>query len=939
MKPRFYQLLILVCVSVPSVAQIQFINRNDLLRVKDINSGVPVGIADMNGDGLDDIIAMDEGVRLYVQYQTPDPERVFAVYTPFELIDVEEQNDICIADFNNDGSNDIFLIGSYDRAKVLYGIPNSYELDVNKFVVVPFFSQGASAGDFNGDGWVDVVALNDNGLNYSFMNDGSGQLVVDTFINFETVPPSDNSGNYGCVFTDFDVDGDLDFYIAKCRQGVNNPSDPRRINVLYENNGNNEYTENALTYGLASGHQTWTADFGDIDNDGDLDVLMIQHDVASELYENINNDTFINITASAGLDIGGIPLQGMFRDFDNDGFQDILVSGDRVDYFRNKGDNTFTREFPFGNIIFGTFALGDLNSDGFTDIYASRVIPFNRPDLLRPDILFMNPSNDHHFLALRLYNGAQNPSAIGAMALLYGPWGVQIREVRGGEQYGVSNSHQLIFGLGEETTYDSLIIRWPDGVKETYNQLESDQAWNIHRGGCYSKPEILLPLLDVICAEDSIWISLEGGHEEIKWSNGQVSDSILIKEEGIYYATYKNSGNCEIHIQPVEIIVDPDTTRPVIIFDGIAEKCHGESISLTVSEGQGFLWNNGDTTQLVEITGSGSYYVIAQGHCVELLSDTVSLHFLYPDQPITQSDTFQLGGSAILTAEGDSIVWASDSAATEVLGTGGILQLDDLTETTNVYAFNLNVIEGDTFPAGIPQHEGTKYNAVFINGGLLFDVLTPIVLEEVTVYTDSAGVRVIEIFDDQAFLFQKEVDLEPGTTVVPLKVELSGGSYTISTNTSKNMETFGQSSPYLWRTASNVLYPYSVDNVLTITNSTFGEDFYYYFYNWKISTPDKYCFSDPVEVTAFLDTDVATDFPDHDQLIVYPNPSGGSIEIYSPFTTPARFEVWSVEGVVSYSQLVSNEISRIDLSSVPVGIYILRLQSLDRIYTSKFIKL
>jgi hypothetical protein len=129
------------------------------------------------------------------------------------------------------------------------------------------------------------------------INDGTGNLVKQDLFDFITVPTSDNSGNYGSVYTDFDMDGDLDLYIAKCRQGVNDPSDPRRIDALFVNDGTGFYTQNAKAYGLADGHQTWTADFGDFDNDGDLDLFKTQHDVISELDENIDNDTFINITS------------------------------------------------------------------------------------------------------------------------------------------------------------------------------------------------------------------------------------------------------------------------------------------------------------------------------------------------------------------------------------------------------------------------------------------------------------------------------------------------------------------------------------------------------------------------------------------------------------------------------------------------------------------
>ncbi|HUR30174.1 MAG TPA: VCBS repeat-containing protein, partial [Saprospiraceae bacterium] len=107
-------------------AQVLFSNRNDLLSEKDVHSAVPVAIADMNGDGLDDIVTLQRGRIITVQYQTPDPERAFVRYEFPENLATGEQNDIIVADFNNDGASDIFTIGSYDRVKLLYAIPYTY---------------------------------------------------------------------------------------------------------------------------------------------------------------------------------------------------------------------------------------------------------------------------------------------------------------------------------------------------------------------------------------------------------------------------------------------------------------------------------------------------------------------------------------------------------------------------------------------------------------------------------------------------------------------------------------------------------------------------------------------------------------------------------------------------------------------------------------------
>ena len=116
------------------------------------------------------------------------------------------------------------------------------------------------------DGFLDAFICDDNAESKIYMNNQDGTFRFQDMIDFNTVPASDNSGNYGSVWSDFDSDGDIDLYIAKCRQGVEVPTDPRRVNALYVNDGNNHFTEMAAEYGLADGGQSWTADFGDLDS-------------------------------------------------------------------------------------------------------------------------------------------------------------------------------------------------------------------------------------------------------------------------------------------------------------------------------------------------------------------------------------------------------------------------------------------------------------------------------------------------------------------------------------------------------------------------------------------------------------------------------------------------------------------------------------------------
>ena len=926
-------------------AQVGFLNRNDLLREKDLHSAVPVGIADMNGDGLEDIISLNIGSTLFIQYQTPDSERPFVRYEVPVSVDNMEQNDLSIADFNNDGANDIIIVGSYDRVKVLYSIPNTYAFNLTYIVVNPFFSQGASTGDFNHDGWVDAVILNDNGANYTLLNDGTGTLVEQDLFDFVTVPPSDNSGNYGSVYTDFDMDGDLDFYIAKCRQGVNNPADPRRIDVLFVNDGEGNYIEDAARYGLADGHQTWTADFGDIDNDGDMDLFKTQHDVISELFENINNDTFINITPQTGLNIGGVPLQGMFRDFDNDGFQDILVSGDRVDFWRNNGDKTFTKQDPFTSVIFGTFALGDLNNDGFTDVYASRVIPFNNPDLLREDILFLNAKNDNHFLAITLKDETSNASAIGAMALLYGPWGIQVREVRGGEQYGVSNSHQMIFGLGAETVYDSLVIRWADGTRESFDNVAIDKASLLRRGGCQDVDLEMFPKLTILCNNDSLVLNVDDALADKLWSNGSTADSIIVKEPGLYYVTLKYIDECPSRTVPIEVTSDPDTIQPLIYFTGNPQLCHGENALLALPSGASYLWSTGETTQVIQATQTGEYFASVEGYCKQQQSDTIHLEFFTPELPVTTQDTFLPGESAILTATGDNIEWYADSLGTIFLGNGNSYQLDNLTDTVTIYAQNSTSIDGLDFQLGpVTQAGVNKYNAAFVNGGLLFEVYEPIILHQITVYTDSIGPRIIDINDGSSFFYEHQQDIGAGETNIDLEIELPIGSYTISTNTDLNNQVFGQNSPYLWRSSEGILYPFEIPGIMSITNSTFGSDFFYYFYDWKVSTLDKFCYSDFVPATAILDLGSATNesaFNDH-SILLAPNPTDGLTTLTVKTSGALEIILTSMQGAVllqktNFSE--ENSDTLLDLTPYPSGIYFVRIIQQGKAYSRKIIRL
>lgn len=472
-----------------------FTDASDALNGNDVSSGAPMAIADMNADGLDDIVRLDDGEDLEIEYQQAD-----GTFTRLQWGTLPGSGawGMAIADVDNNGYPDIFAGGAYDGLKLLIASDDGTDYDTTMLAGPDIFVQCVSFADINTDGAVDLFVCHDDGLSSAYVGDGSGGFMYDLdLIRAETTVPSDDSGNYGTTWTDYDLDGDLDLYIAKCRLFSNNPADGRRLNLLFENDGDNNFTDVALSRGLRPPAQSWSADFADIDNDGDMDAYLNTHVSApiadhqrSTLYENDGTNDFVDITDASGMldDIEAIDIgiQTHFEDFDNDGFVDLLVTGTSGEHrlFMNNQDNTFTAEsdpFPTGGPGVQSAVVGDLNSDGFPDVVAGFANGYNQPSGMA-DRLFINPGNDNNWIDVRLTGVESNASAVGAMVELHGAWGVQRREVRAGESYGIVNGFTRHFGIGTESEIDSIVINWPSGQVDTVPTPGINQRIHVTEG-------------------------------------------------------------------------------------------------------------------------------------------------------------------------------------------------------------------------------------------------------------------------------------------------------------------------------------------------------------------------------------------------------------------------------------------------------------------------
>ncbi len=531
-------------------AQLSFTNETSLLGTGIPNSAAPIGINDLNGDGYDDIVALDDTEDLIIYYQNAD--NTFTLHIHGQTTDAWA---LAIGDTDNDGYNDLYMSGAYND-KVFLTANGDDTYSTNYLDGPSYFAQATGFADIDNDGHIDLMSCHDDGVNKIWMNDGNGALFHDdTVIDFELFTPvSNNAGNYGICWTDFDQDGDIDLYIAKCRLGVSDPTDVRRINQLWVNDGNGNFTESAASYGLDIGAQSWTAEFQDIDNDGDFDFFVANHDQDSQLFEN-DNGTYVNITASSGISASGTSIvQALMKDFDNDGFVDLVLSDI---YYTNNGDKTFTEiTNPFGSNH--SFAVGDLNKDGFLDVYTSHATGYNNPSNI-DDILWMNDGNTNNFLSVTLEGTVSNRNAVGAKIEIIGGWGTMLREVRAGESYGITNSFTQNFGLGTYSTIDELIVYWPSGINDTLYNVAINQFLEITEvNNCNASAEIATNGNHTMCsASDQIelYAITEDVNSTFEWSTGETSNSIMVGV-GIYTFTVTDGSGCEATSLPIEVLAD-----------------------------------------------------------------------------------------------------------------------------------------------------------------------------------------------------------------------------------------------------------------------------------------------------------------------------------------------------------------------------------------------
>ncbi|MBL0329258.1 MAG: VCBS repeat-containing protein [Bacteroidetes bacterium] len=937
-------------------AQFSFTNKNSLTPTA-THSGNSITVVDVNNDGLDDIVKMDQASDLVVQLQN-----INGTFTHYNLGDVGAGNvwGMAVADVDHNGWKDVATgAGSTSLVKLFWS--GSTITTTTTVLSGSYFVQNITFGDIDNDGWVDLAVCDDNDYMKIYKNNAGTMTLTTALIDTEINPgmtyggdPYD-SGNYGSVWLDIDNDGDLDLYIAHCRQSASSSNDQRRRDRLFRNNGAGGFVEDAAATGLeAVGNykQTWTSSFGDLDNDGDQDVVLTNHGENSQIFSNNGSGVFTDVTAGSGFSTSFDAIESFVEDFDNDGWLDILISGPGLRLYKNNHDGTYTQATnAFGGAMttFLSFAAGDLNHDGFIDLVSSYGNVYNTPTAT-DDVLWMNDGNSNNFITFHLTGTTSNDGAIGAKVIITGSFGTQVREVRAGESYGTENSFDLHFGLGSDASITSATIEWPSGLTNTFGTLSAGQFVTVIEGGC-SITNNVIPGPHSFCTGGSVSLNAPAGYTSYLWSNGATTPSISVAATGNYYVVVTNAAGCTNLSPLITVTMNPDET-PSVVTSG-SNSCGG-TLALTSTSATAYSWTGPSgftaTTQTINPLISGTYNLTTTGLCQTWTAPPTSVTvFASPASP-TGTGTAGIGPISLnlsAAGAGGTINWYTASTGGTSVGTGTSYSTPVISTTTTYYIDETNVYPGAIGYTGQPDHTGSSLysTGATTNGSVDFDVIGACTLQTVKVYTNTAGVRQILLQDASLTTINSlTINLPADTTIITLNFALTPGTgYHLTTDGATNTTSFGSTNPKMQRSASAVAYPYTLAGFVSLTGSNQGPLYYYYFYDWKIEGAPINCSSSPrVPVVATITgTTGISAIDENNGVVIYPNPASSEVNVTFNYgmNSTTVIEITDVMGrlvkTASVQDPMQGQTIQLDVNELNAGTYFIAIRNENNKLVSK----
>jgi enediyne biosynthesis protein E4 len=428
---------------------------------------------------------------------------------------------VAAGDFDNDGAVDLYITGFGGNTLLKNdGHGRFTDVTAKAGVAGAGWSTSAAFFDYDGDQWLDLFVvryldwrpsaeiecysltgvpdycsprtydLPSSSVLYHNNHDGTFTDVSERAGLHQAV-----GNGLGVVAGDFDGDGRVDVFVA-------NDGTP---NHLWLNQGGGRFREAGLLTGCAVDEDGRAkAGMGvhaaDVDDDGRLDVLVVNLDGESDSFYRNRGAFFSDETAAVGLRTASRPFTrfGMaLVDFDNDGYLDLYEANGRVGrqselfstdpyaepnlLFRGLAGPRFAEVTPRGGTrptLIATSraaAFGDVDNDGGVDI-----VVVNRD--ARPYLLRNVVNGRGHWLMFRVVD-EHGRDALGAeLTMLVGSRSIR-RGVRAAYSYLASNDPRVHVGLGAETGVRGVTVRWPDGARERFGDFAADKIVMLRRGG------------------------------------------------------------------------------------------------------------------------------------------------------------------------------------------------------------------------------------------------------------------------------------------------------------------------------------------------------------------------------------------------------------------------------------------------------------------------
>ena len=424
---------------------------------------------------------------------------------------------VAVGDYDNDGYEDLYVT-SYGGNKLYHNNGDGTFTDVTAKAGVGGSGWSTSAAwvDLDGDGFLDLVALRYLKWDFDDVYCGIHAPGMRDYCHpdvFQPVAPlvyhNNGDGTFtevsqkiglskpgkglGVAIADYDRDHHIDVFVAN----------DSMEEFLYHNKGNGTFEEAGLLSGVAvdGNGQTYAGmgvDFADYNNDGLPDLVV--SDLANQqyaLYKNNGDGSFTYSSFITGLAPMTLKHSGWgmrFFDYDNDGWKDLLVAqGHDLETIqanfpdlryrepmllaRNTGKGFVDVSKESGEVfqqawVARGLAIGDLDNGGREDA----VVTTNNG----PAYILHNETPTHnHWITFKLVGHRSNRDAIGAEVKITTRAGIQFETVSTAGSYLSSSDKRVHFGLGPETSVQSVEIRWPSGIVQTLKDIPADQILQV----------------------------------------------------------------------------------------------------------------------------------------------------------------------------------------------------------------------------------------------------------------------------------------------------------------------------------------------------------------------------------------------------------------------------------------------------------------------------